>query len=298
MELRQLATFVTVAEELSFTRAARRLNVVQSGVSASVQALERELGAQLFNRSSQRVALTEAGAVLLPAARRTLAEAAAARAAVDELSGRLGGTLAVGTMQSAAPIDLAAILGRFHARHPHVTVRLRHGPAGSAVLAQELLDEQLDLAFISLPGRPPAGLALRPLATETMVVVCPPGHALARQATVSLARLGQETFVDFPPGYGNRMVVDRAFAAAGVERSVPFEVADFAAAADLVRHGLGIAFLPAFAATPLDDLHILRVRARAPRWELSAATLAARPASAALRALLADVEASARERRG
>ena len=85
VELRQLAVFVAVAEEGSFTRAADRLHVVQSAVSAGVRNLERELGARLFDRSTHKVALSDAGRALLPEARATLEAAGAARDAVDAI---------------------------------------------------------------------------------------------------------------------------------------------------------------------------------------------------------------------
>src|ERR1700756_4296827 len=100
MELRQLAVFVAVAEEGSFTRAADRLNVVQSAVSAAIRNLERELGARLFDRSTHKVALSDAGRVLLPEARTTLAAAAAARDAVDAVEGGVRGTIVLGNMQA------------------------------------------------------------------------------------------------------------------------------------------------------------------------------------------------------
>jgi DNA-binding transcriptional LysR family regulator len=84
MELRHLEYFVAVAEELSFTRASRRLHVVQSGVSSAIQSLERDLGAALFDRDRHRVELTDAGQALLPPARATLAAAEAAREVVAE----------------------------------------------------------------------------------------------------------------------------------------------------------------------------------------------------------------------
>ena len=100
MELRQLATFVAVAEEGSFTRAADRLHVVQSAVSAGVRNLERQLGTRLFDRSTHRVERTDSGRALLPEARATLAAAQAARDAVDEARGGLRGTVVLGTMQA------------------------------------------------------------------------------------------------------------------------------------------------------------------------------------------------------
>ncbi|MFC7511988.1 LysR substrate-binding domain-containing protein [Streptomyces thermocarboxydus] len=102
------------------------------------------------------------------------------------------------------------------------------------------------MAFLSLPERKPAGIDARELATVPLVLVVS-AAIRSRGGELTLADLTREPFVDFPPGYGNREVVDRAFAAAGVARRVALEVPDIDMGAALVRHGLGIAFLPAFA---------------------------------------------------
>src|ERR1700759_5289904 len=148
MELRQLAVFVAVADEGSFTRAADRLHVVQSAVSAGVRNLEKELGARLFDRSTHRVELTDAGRVLLPEARATLAAAQAARDAVDEARGGLRGTVVLGTMQAqgSRALDLVGVLAPFRAAPPAVEVAIRHS-GGSSQMAQEVIDGLLDLAF-------------------------------------------------------------------------------------------------------------------------------------------------------
>src|SRR5260370_725489 len=258
MELRHLEYFVAVAEELSFTRASRRLHIVQSGVSSAIQGLERDLGAALFERDRHRVALTDAGTALLPEARATLAAAQAARDVVGETRRGLRGTVTVGTMQSTGALDLPRRLGRFHATHPAVQVRLRQAAAGSAGLAQQVLSGALDLAVLSLPRPPPPGLTTWPAAEEPLLVVCQPGHPLASGPPVTLERLAEEPFIDFPPGWGNRAVADRAFAAAGHDRQVQFEVAGFGAAADLVRNGLRVAFLPATEAAQMSDLAALQ----------------------------------------
>ena len=112
VELRHLEYFVAVAEELSFTRASRRLHVVQSGVSSAIQSLERDLGTPLFERDRHRVAMTDAGQALLPEARATLAAAQAARDVVGQARGGLRGTVTVGTMQSTGALDLPGRLGR------------------------------------------------------------------------------------------------------------------------------------------------------------------------------------------
>jgi len=288
VELRHLEYFVAVAEELSFTRASRRLHLVQSGVSSAIQGLERDLGAALFERDRHRVALTDAGNALLPEARATLAAAQAARDAVGEARGGLRGTVTLGTMQSTGALDLPGLLGRFHATHPAVQVRLRQAAAGSAGLAREVLSGALDLAVLSLPGPPPAGLTTWPVTEESLLVVCPPGHPLASRHPVTLGRLAEEPFIDFPPGWGNRAVADSAFAAAGLDRQVLFEVAGFGAAADLVRNGLGIAFLPAPEAR-MSDLAAVELNSPALTWRVSVAAPAHRRTPAAARAFLDEL---------
>ncbi|BDZ57966.1 LysR family transcriptional regulator [Barrientosiimonas endolithica] len=111
VDLRQLEYFLAVAEELSFTRAAHRLHVVQSGVSASIKSLERDVGAPLLDRSSKHVRLTDAGARLVPQAYAVLEAAQRARDAVAADDGELSGTVRLGTMTSVRLLDVPAILG-------------------------------------------------------------------------------------------------------------------------------------------------------------------------------------------
>ena len=288
MELRHLEYFVAVAEELSFTRASRRLHVVQSGVSSAIQGLERELGAALFDRDRHRVTLTEAGRALLPEARATLAAAQAAADAVAEAAAGLRGTLSIGTMISTGAVDLPVLLGRFHEQHPGVLVKLRVMPGGSAELAREVISGGLDLALLSLPGEAPAGLAVRPLAHEALALICAAKHPLAGEKSVPLEALAEEAFIDFPVGWGTRAIIDRAFAAAGIDRQVSFEVADYATAAGLVGNGLGVAFVPTSTAASLDGVARVRVDA-ALDWRILVATAATRRASAAARAFLAEL---------
>lgn len=293
MELRHLEYFVAVAEELSFTRAARRLHVVQSGVSAAIRDLERELGTPLFERSPQRVELTGAGAALLPEAHATLGAARAAREAVDLSRGTLRGTLHIGYLTAVRLLDLPRLLQRFHAEHPAVTLRLRVSPSGSAGLAESVVAGRLDLAFLSLPrpdGRPPAGLTARRLASAPMVLVVPAGHRLAGRAEVTLPDLADEQFIDFPVGYGNRDLVDHTFATAGLDRRVALEVTDVSGASAFIRRGLGIAFLPDFAVPPDPaELCVLPLADPELRFTLYVATATARRPTAPLRALLHHV---------
>ncbi|MGW3628123.1 LysR family transcriptional regulator [Streptomyces sp. NPDC000880] len=287
MDLRHLTYFLAVAEELNFTRASQRLHVVQSAVSAAVRTLEKDLGAALFERSSQGVTLTAAGRALLPHAQATLDAAQAARDAVGQIRGELQGTINLGALTSMRVIDLPGLLGRFHAEHPKVTLRLVVSPSGSAGLVQSLLAGHIDLAFVALTGPVPAGITSRTLATFPMVLIVPTGHPLAASDTVSLPELADKQFVDFPVGYRNRDLVDTAFSAAGLRRWVALEATDIGSTAALVREGLGIAFIPEFAVTPdTDGIRVLRIRNTDLTWTLSLAVSATRRTSAPLQALL------------
>src|SRR5574340_1373209 len=144
MELRQLECFVAVAEERNFTRAAERLHVAQSGLSATIRGLERELHAPLFRRTTRQVTLTPAGVALLGEARRTLSAARAAVGAVAAVEGLERGTLTLGIMQSSL-FDLPSILSHYREAYPGVELRLRHAPSADQV--RLLRDHDLDLIF-------------------------------------------------------------------------------------------------------------------------------------------------------
>ncbi|WP_250036253.1 LysR family transcriptional regulator [Paractinoplanes maris] len=291
LELRHFEYFVAVAEERNFTRAAARLHVVQSGVSAVIKAMERELGARLLDRTSKRVELTDAGEALLPRARAALEAVREARDAVDEVRGGLRGTVRIGTLTSVGLIDVPALLGAFHRLHPDVGLRLHVSPRGSDGLLTWLADGLLDLAIVSAPGRPPAGLRVRPVGSRRLELVLPAGHRLAGAATVRIADLAGESFVDFPAGYGNRTVVDKAFADAGVQRHVAIEVTDIANGAGFVREGLGVAILPPFVVPDDRTGLVLKSVADADlEWPLGLAVSALRRPSAAARALLALID--------
>lgn len=285
MELRQLEYFVAVAEEGSFTRAATRLIVVQSAVSAAIKSLERELGATLLERTSRRVDLTDAGAAFLPHARTTLDSASDAKDAVAEVKGGLRGTVSVGTLTSVGVVDIPSLLGDYHRQHPHVALQLVAAPSGSRGLLEAVTERRLDLAFVSVPGSVPADVTLIDLDRVPMDLVVPRDHPLAAAASVSIGDIAGFDFIDSPAGYGNRAVSDRAFASAGVSRRVTIEVADIATAPDYVRHGLGIALLPRFVLEGVQDLAILPVAGADLVWPMSLASPRTRRLSAAAAAL-------------
>lgn len=167
MELRQLVYFVTVAEELHFGRAAERLHIVQSAVSQQIRRLERELGAELFDRSPRHVRLTGAGERLLPEARTVLAAVDRARAAVAPAEVlRLGTSTGLGA-------HLDRVLAGFAERKPAVQVELVSLPARERLA--RVVDGRLDAAFVR-GAEPLAGVRVLPLWPDPLVAALPAGH--------------------------------------------------------------------------------------------------------------------------
>jgi DNA-binding transcriptional LysR family regulator len=297
VELRQLEYFVAVAEEGSFTRGARRVRVAQSAVSATIQKLERELGVPVFAREAAGITLTDAGMALLPEARGLLSAERRARDTVDQVRGGLRGTIRMGTLTSIAArpasrglmvVDLPQVLGRFHVTHPLVTFQLRTTPRGSAGHLSSILAGDLDLALVCTTERP-EGIRLHQLGAIRLCFVCARRHRLADATSVSLEDIADETFIDFPRGWGNRTMTDRAFAAAGIVRDVPFEASDQETALGLVRNGLVVTLLPRVGSDEDQGISVIDVDRHDLDLPVAVALPTDRQPSAATAALLASI---------
>jgi DNA-binding transcriptional LysR family regulator len=287
MELRHLETFVAVAEERSFSRAADRLHVVQSAVSATIRNLEREWGVTLFHRSTHRVELSDAGRTLLDEARAALAAAANVTQAVDEVRGGLRGSLRIGIMQAtlgAGGISVAAAISAFRAAHPAVTLSVRQG--GSADQAERVRTGELDVAFLGLPDARLPGLDMTMLVEPPLRFACHAAHRFARRASVTLEEIAGEPFADLPASWGIRIANDRSFAAAGAHRAVAYEINDVATVVDFVRNGLAVAIISPVQLLPDPAIALVPIRHHVPRFIVTIATPEGRRASPATRAFV------------
>ncbi|MEU7580984.1 LysR family transcriptional regulator [Streptomyces sp. NPDC041068] len=286
MDLQQMRYVLAVADTASFTRAAARCHVVQSALSHQVARLEKELGARLFERTSRRVRLTAAGEAFLPAARQALEAAERARAEVAAAAGEIRGKLVVGAIPTVTAVDLPGVLGGYRLRYPQVRISLRAG--SSERLVEQVRDGGLDAALIGVPpGFRAQGVRDQELAQGRHVAVVAPGHPLAAEREVDIRLLADEVFVDFADGSAARAQSDEAFAAAGLRREVAFEVSGVELMSRLVRHGLGIALLPAAFAAELHGLRTVPVTDGPVREErLVWSRFAPSPAASAFLALL------------
>jgi DNA-binding transcriptional LysR family regulator len=246
MELRHLRYFAAVAEERHFGRAAHRLGIGQPPLSQQIQALERELGAQLFRRVPRNIELTAAGKVLFEDARGILARADQAVRDVERAGRGELGNLSVGfTSASFFSPCVPSSIRAFHETYPTVSLTLRE--TDSVSLSQDLADGKIDLAFIRPPASEPDRLTLTVVFEEDMLVVLPARHALAALAAVPLRALANEPFVLYPRHLGPS-VVDAIFAScrgAGFAPRIVQEAPQVSSTINLVAAGLGVSMVPA-----------------------------------------------------
>lgn len=242
MELRHLAAFVAVAEELHFGRAAERLHVAQSPLSRRIRTLEDELGAQLFERSTRSVALTAQGDALLEHARRLLDEAALAERAVRAAGHGEVGRVSIG-FAGASSYDVLPLLTRAVTSELAGIELVLRGQTYSGQALNDVADGRLDIGFAAVPVR--TGLDARVVRLERIVVALPDRHRLAGQESVALAELASEPFVSFPAAGGSavRDAAHRACFDAGFTPRIAQEAPDSYTMLTLVGAEVGVALM-------------------------------------------------------
>ncbi|KQM97466.1 LysR family transcriptional regulator [Sphingobium sp. Leaf26] len=259
MDLRHLRYFLCVAEELHFGRAARRLGMSQPPLSQQIRALEDELGARLFDRTSRRVALTEAGRLFLPEARKTLAQADhAAQVARRTQNGHLG-RLALGFTASAPFVpQIADALYDFRQGFPHVDLRVQELGRDDQIALIERGDLDIGIIRGVAPPTVPDGLSATWLLEEDMLLAMRQDHDLARrEADPSIADLAGVPFVLYATTSSTDFN-DHFFALceqAGFRPSIALEVGSFATLLGLVAAGFGATIL----SRSLSRLHVDKV---------------------------------------
>lgn len=261
MDLRQLEYFVAVAEERNFTRAAERVHISQSGVSAQIRQLERELGAELFDRSARTATLTVAGKAALKHARTALTAAAAVGQAVGEVTDLIRGQLTVGMVVGCTITPLFDALAAFNRAHPGVEISLLED--NSDRLVEGVQAGTIDLALIGTATVRHDGLDALTIISERLVAAVPAGHPLAEQRRVALRDLCAYPIVCMPPGTGLRTVLDQACAAQNLRLVIALQASAADAIADLGARGLAVAILSEsmaaryrdrLTALPIDDI--------------------------------------------
>jgi DNA-binding transcriptional LysR family regulator len=242
MDIRSLACFVAVAEDLHFRRAAERLNLTQPALSQRIRMLEREVGADLFERDRRRVALTPSGAAFLDPARAAMANAELGKArALRALRGEAG-RLRLGFTVIAFYGLLPEAVRAFRVRYPEVAIELSE--MNSPSLEAALMAGAIDLGVLHPPVAP-AELALHDLPDQRFVLALPEGHPLAQESVIALSDLRDEPFLIAPRAIGPS-IYDRVvalFRSQGVSPRIVQEVTPMTTLTGLVSAGIGMGFV-------------------------------------------------------
>lgn len=243
MDLRLLRAFVALADELHFGRAAARVHVVQAALSQQIQALEQQIGARLFDRTTRRVQLTEVGRVFLPEAEEVLAVADRAESRAKRAARGTLGDLRIGFVSAAGFAPLPQTLGSFKVKYPDVQLQLVQ--LGTQGQLDALRTGEIDVGLILAPAEI-GSFASQVISEEPLQVVLPTDHRLAHRKRLSLRDLAPEPIiwmVDRSEPQLRRYYVELC-EAQGFQPKIAYEVDHIASMLGLVAAGLGVSHAP------------------------------------------------------
>jgi len=236
----RLTVFRAVARRRNFSRAADDLDLSQPAVSKHIRLLEAEWSVRLFHRLGARVELTDAGRILADYAERMAALTEEAQRVMAELAGLQRGYLRLGASTTPGLYLLPEVVARFQTRYPGVEATL--AISNSADVARRVLGAECDLGFVGAPAEV-SGLQVRPFAEDEIVLIVPPGHTLARSASLVPELFAEATLILREAGSGTRQLAEARLAQLGVRPRRVMELSGCEAVKRGVAAGLGVAFV-------------------------------------------------------
>jgi DNA-binding transcriptional LysR family regulator len=244
MDVRDLQIFLSVAKHLNYTRAAEEVNLSQPSVSVRMRELERDLGSKLFEQLGKKVALSEAGQLLVPYATRLIAVMGDARQAIEDLQGMERGLLRIGASTTPGMYLIPQTVAYFKRHHPKIVVHLT--VKDTRQIEDGVIRNDFDFGFV---GGHLAGdeVEVLPWMTDHLVLVVPSNHHLARKKSIKLADLRKERFIVREAGSATRAAVALHLKKADVEVETVMEMENPESVKKAVQSGLGIAFISKFA---------------------------------------------------
>src|SRR5436190_12834718 len=260
MDVRDLQVFLSVARHLNFTRAGEEVHLSQPSVSVRMRQLERDLGSKLFEQLGKKVALTEAGQLLVPYATRVIAAMSDARHAIDELQGLERGLLRIGASTTPGMYLIPRTVAHFKRRYPKIEVSL--AVKDTRQIEDGVIRNEFDFGFV---GGHLAGdeVEVLPWMTDHLVLVVPFNHVLARKRPVDVADLRKERFILRESGSATRATVISHLQKSDLEVETVMEMENPESVKKAVQSGLGIAFISKFAVeTELQAKTLVAVRVR------------------------------------
>jgi DNA-binding transcriptional LysR family regulator len=293
MELRHLRTIVAVAQHRSLTKAGEELYLTQSAISQQIRRLEKELGIEVFRRTSRSVELTTEGKVILGYAQRVLSEVDGMHSELEEITGLLRGQLRIGGVYPTGPYDLFGMLAEFRSAHPGVAVHMIEDTQDGVLAA--LRADELDCAFTALdPDALGDEFAATLIWEEEIVVALPHGHPLCARPRITLQELAAEDLIAYRDNSALRRRLERTMADLRLEPRNAFVCTEMAAVRGLASKGLGVAVIPRSAAEdPGPPIELRPIGPEPLTWPIALVWRAARRQSPAGKAFLKVALASA-----
>jgi DNA-binding transcriptional LysR family regulator len=245
MDIRDLQVFLAVSTRLNFTRAGEDVHLSQPSVSVRMRQLEEELGVKLFEQLGKRVALTDAGQLLVPYASRVIAAMSDARDAIDGLQGLERGALRIGASTTPGMYVIPRTIAHFKRCYPKIEVHL--AVKDTRQIEEGVIRNEFDFGFV---GGHLAGdeVDVLPWITDEIILIVPLGHRLAGKRTVTPQDLSSEKFIFREQGSATRAVVATHLRKFRVDAEAVMEIENPESVKKAVQNGLGIAFISAFAA--------------------------------------------------
>jgi len=244
MEVRDLQVFISVAKHLNYTRAGEEVHLSQPSVSVRIKQLETELGVKLFEQLGKKVALTEAGQLLVPYAHRILTSVEDAEHAIKDLQGLQRGSLRIGASTTPGMYIIPRTIARFKEHHPQIDVQL--GIRDTREIEAGVVRNEFDFGFV---GGHLAGdeIDVLPWLTDELVLIVPPLHRLARKKIVKRDDLANEQFISRELGSATRAVLTTHLKEWNLQLQTVMEMENPESLKKAVQSGLGIAFISKFA---------------------------------------------------
>jgi len=240
---RRLQVFQTVARLLSFTKAAEELHMTQPAVTFQVRQLEEQFNTRLFDRTHNRISLTEAGKRVHECAERIFELYAEMDNSVRELTGDISGVLILGASTTIAEYMLPALLGDFKAKYPDITIRLK--VANTDGIVSQVENNAIDLGVVEAPVNN-KNLVVEECRTDHLVLIVPPAHELANEDVVPIKRVADYPFICREEGSGTREVMIESMHDAGVsptDLNIAMELGSLEAIKGAVEAGMGVSIL-------------------------------------------------------
>jgi DNA-binding transcriptional LysR family regulator len=244
MEVRDLQVFISVAKHLNYTRAGEEVHLSQPSVSVRIKQLESELGVKLFEQLGKKVALTEAGQLLLPYANRVIRAVEDARHAIEELQGLDRGSLRIGASTTPGMYIIPRTIARFKELHPQIDVHL--GIRDTRDVEEGVIRNEFDFGFV---GGHLAGdeVDVLPWLTDELVLIVPPTHRFASKKILKRDDLSKERFIGRESGSATRATVADRLKEWEIQVETVMEMENPESLKTAVQSGLGIAFISKFA---------------------------------------------------